>query len=51
MLALVTYALSIVSAPLMLDRDANLSPRPHQPQAFAANTLTLLICGRRPSSS
>jgi uncharacterized membrane protein len=43
-LALVTYALSIVSAPLILDRDASLvMATTTSLKAFAANTLTLLI--------
>ena len=46
MLALVTYALSIVSAPLILDRDASLvMATTTSLKAFAANTLTLLIWG------
>jgi uncharacterized membrane protein len=46
MLALVTYAFSIVSAPLILDRDANLvTATTTSIRAFAANTLTLLIWG------
>ena len=52
MLALVTYALGVVTAPLMLDRDANFATATLASlKAFAANTVTLLILGgnhRRP---
>ena len=44
MLALVTYALGVVTAPLMLDRDANFATATLASlKAFAANTVTLLI--------
>lgn len=44
MLALATYALGVVTAPLMLDRDANFATATLASlKAFAANTVTLLI--------
>ena len=45
-LALVTYAFSIVTVPLMVDRDANfVTAVLASLNAFAANILTLLIWG------
>ena len=46
MLALVTYAFSIVTVPLMVDRDANfVTATLASLKAFVANTMTLLIWG------